>query len=77
VGANEKPVTEIWNTQVAPVTAAPESRNGDGQPRPDRSHPDWIITGSDWKDRLVNTIADDPANLAQPGSLSIRPTRCL
>ncbi|WP_372675375.1 BPTD_3080 family restriction endonuclease [Aquicoccus sp.] len=34
------------------------------QPRPDRSHLNWIITDSDWEDKLATSIEDHPAVLA-------------
>ncbi|MCZ7674601.1 MAG: hypothetical protein M5U35_00090 [Roseovarius sp.] len=34
------------------------------QPRPDRSHLNWIITDSDWEDKLAATIEDHPAVLS-------------
>lgn len=33
-------------------------------PRPDRSHLNWIVTDSDWEDKLAATIEDHPAVLA-------------
>lgn len=34
------------------------------QPRPDKSHLNWIITDSDWEDKLAATIEEHPAVLA-------------
>lgn len=34
------------------------------QPRPDRSHLNWIITDSDWEDKLAAAIEDHPAVLS-------------
>jgi len=34
------------------------------RPRPDRSHLNWIITDSDWEDKLAASIEDHPAVLA-------------
>nr|WP_244867860.1 DEAD/DEAH box helicase family protein [Vannielia litorea] len=33
-------------------------------PRPDKSHLNWIITDSDWEDKLANTIESHPAVLS-------------
>lgn len=34
------------------------------QPRPDRSHLNWIVTDSDWEDKLAAAIEDHPAVLS-------------
>lgn len=34
------------------------------QPRPDKSHLNWIITDSDWEDKLAATIEEHPAVIA-------------
>lgn len=40
------------------------SRTTRYHPRPDRSHLNWIITDSDWEDKLANTIESHPAVLS-------------